>query len=79
MGVALAYTYAINRNLLDSIIANLIYNTFLTYVAVHREVSEIQEFQDVSDVLPDVMPAVLISALVLVLMGWIYKRKVLVS
>lgn len=79
MGVALAYTYAINRNLLDSIIVHLIYNIFLTYVAVHREVSEIQEFQDVSDVLPDVMPAVLISALVLVLMGWIYKRKVLVS
>ena len=79
MGVALAYTYAINRNLLDSIIAHLIYNTFVTYVAVHSEVPGAQELQDISDVLPDVMPAVLISALVLILMGWIYKRKVLVS
>lgn len=79
MGIALAYTYAINRNLLDSIIAHLIYNTFVTYVTVHSEVTGAQEIQDISDVLPDILPVILVSTLVLIILGWIYKRKVLTT
>ena len=79
MGVALAYTYAINRNLLDSIIAHLIYNTFVKYVAVHSEMPEEQTVMNISEVLPDVVPLMLMSILILFLLGWIYKRKVLKS
>ncbi len=79
MGVALAYTYAINRNLLDSIIAHLIYNTFVTYMAVHSEMPKEQAAMNISEVLPEVAPLMLMSILILILLGWIYKKKVLNS
>lgn len=74
MGIVLAYTYAINRNLMDSIIAHLIYNTFVTYVAVHATLPVEHSAPELSEVLNYAIPLVIVSAVVCVTLGILYIR-----
>lgn len=74
MGIVLAYTYAINKNLMDSIIAHLIYNTFVTYVAVHATLPTEESVPELSEVLNSATSLVVISVVVCVILGLLYRR-----
>lgn len=73
-GIVLAYTYSINRNLMDSIIPHVVYNTFVTHIAVNSTVSSETEVRSISESLQSALPVLILSLAVCGILIWLYKK-----